>query len=118
MKLRVAFGRRQSVLGDQLNLVEVDRDVEAAARRIDVHHFDIFAARPGRQRGFPGDVVDDAVDADEFQFRRQLRIERVAAQTAPSRPRADDRATWGDRFELSSAATHDTSPLGDALRRS
>ena len=52
VELRVALRRRQAVLRDDRRVVEVDRLVEAAARRIVVDHLDVLADGAGL-RGCP-----------------------------------------------------------------
>ena len=45
VELRVAFGRRKTVLGEDVGVVEVDGSVKAAAGRIEVHDFDVLPDR-------------------------------------------------------------------------
>jgi hypothetical protein len=43
MKLRITFRRLQTVLGQDVWVVKIYRQVEAFARRIEVHDFEILS---------------------------------------------------------------------------
>ena len=50
VKLRIALRRRQTILGEQGLVVEVDRIIDPVRGRIDIHDFEIFANRTRPQR--------------------------------------------------------------------
>src|ERR1700730_11143646 len=53
MELRVRLRGRETVLAQEMGMIEIDGRIAAAARRIDVDHLDIFADRAGRELGLP-----------------------------------------------------------------
>ena len=49
VKLRIAFGWCQPILGQQIGLIEVNRRVEAFTGRVEIDHFQVLANRAGLQ---------------------------------------------------------------------
>ena len=79
MELRVAFGRGQSVLREQIGVVQIHRRVEVIARRIVVDHLEIFAHRAGREVLPPG-AKDNLVDEGRVHRGTCPGVEGVGAQ--------------------------------------
>ena len=84
MELRRAFAGGQSVLRQQLGIVEVHRFVETAAAGIDVDDVEVLAARPGLQ-ALPGDLDRDFADGRSLVVGSQAGINRKGAQAAKRR---------------------------------
>ena len=70
VELRVAFAGRESLLGRDRFVTEVDRFVPAAARRVVVEDFDVFADRAGREP-FKWNPIGDLVDARGVESGRE-----------------------------------------------
>ena len=62
----VPFARRQPALRQHVRIVEIDRFVEAAARRIDVDDLEVLADRSAVQR-LPRHLERDLADRRRFQ---------------------------------------------------
>ncbi len=89
VELWVGLGRREAILGQQPRVIEIDRPIETIARRIEVHDFDVFADRPGREGvvRFPRHVQRDASNAEGVQVGGQERVERKDPELARTRGR-------------------------------
>ncbi len=86
VELRVAFGRGQPVLRQQVRPVQVHRRVEAPARRVVVDDLEVLADRP-RLEILPGHAEHRLVDQRRVELRGQARVERVGPQTPVRRRR-------------------------------
>ncbi|MCY1419938.1 hypothetical protein D9M71_355420 [compost metagenome] len=91
VEARIALGRRQAVLRQDMGMVEVQRLVELPAGGVDVDDFQVFVGRPGSHRRLParlpGDLDGGVADLCRFHQRRGLRIERIDPQLAHRRCR-------------------------------
>ena len=100
VELRVAIGRRQSVLRQQHRIVEIDRRIKAAAGRIEIDDFDIFVNRTFRKRvfptRFPWQLDNGVVDQRCIDFKRSLGIEGEHPQR-PLRRRRWGRCRFGPK---------------------
>ena len=74
VKLGIRLGRRMPVSRKKVRIVEVDRIVEDAARRVDVDDLDVFPDRAGLEL-FPGDCDRDLVERRRRNARREARVE-------------------------------------------
>lgn len=89
MEARIALGRREAVLRQQVRVVEVHRLVELVAGGIDVDDFQVFVHRSRRDTLLPallpGNRNRGVVDPCGLDQRRRLRVEGVHAQLAHRR---------------------------------
>ena len=94
MKARIILRRRESILREQMRIVEVDRCVEALARRIDIDNFHIFPHRPWTSRlrfaqhsreRLPAHRKDDVVNYRCLELPGQARVESISTQPAKGR---------------------------------
>src|SRR5882724_7859554 len=80
MELRIAFGGRPSVLGQQGWKVEVDRFVNPVGGGIDVHYFQIFTDGSRLKVFVPGHRQRGLIDVDRVELFSGTRIEGVDAK--------------------------------------
>ena len=85
VELRVALRGSEPVLREQAGIVEIDRRIDHAARRIDVDDFEIFSDRTRLQSvvavALPGDPNGDLLDGGRLGALGEARVECVDAQS-------------------------------------
>ena len=84
MELRIRFQRCQSVFGQDVRIVQIDRLVKAPTGGVSVNDLDVFPDR-AFSNFFPSHTNSDFSDARRIELRRCRRIDRKDAQTTPNR---------------------------------
>ena len=95
-ELRVAVGRRQPVLREEVRIVEVDRRMQRLASLVLVDDRDVFARRPGLEL-LPGDAQRRLVHHRRLEARGRAGIDSEDAQAAEDGLRNDCRPTGIER---------------------
>src|SRR5262245_47695027 len=118
MELWIALRRRQTVLREDVRIVQVDRRVEAAAGRIAVNDLEILADRPGLQRvpaarvALPGHLQRDLVNSRGLQLDAEARVEGKDPEASLGR---SERQTGPRATEQRLPAAPASAPLGRPL---
>src|SRR5215216_1335324 len=80
MELRVALGRGKAVLEQQVRMVQVNRRIAAARRRIDIDDLNVFADWAWSEFVLPTYLQGGLIDSKRLQTTAERRIVGIDAQ--------------------------------------
>jgi len=98
MELRVAFGAGKTIAGEEVGMVQVDREIGAIGGGVDIHDFEVFAHGSGLQILFKEKRNRDFVERDRFHPGGEAGIKGEDPEASFIR--------WGDRVLVGGGGWH------------